>query len=479
MVSADNQAVTLEFTNHYIRHLSAYVEFYDENDVPIPNPDLNCCDPILSAPPETETIKCLTLINPVSTFMSIPVFPDVEQITFTMPSAARYAKLYAGGLGLGGERNNPVERAGVALTVMFELGIPTFLLASTAALPNLGATLKKFYLSRSIIDATDLLFFEKVWSIGDKTFARVLSQAVIFIGNAPVQVGFQFVIDLLAEAIAEEATEDALPFAGWIMVAVNIATTVSELAQTSAEVASSPWLIENRMKVIHDIAVTIDHDPNDFEFLATATHYTVTAQFSAHDTRVITQALPGTTVSDPIVVNFTAVPSGGTVNFVVGFYSDNDVLVGRAPCTTGDCTEEQGVGVDVTNVTPAGDSALNVSMTIKEELVALDANSVYSHKQKLTYTGGAHEWIASGAPTQTLVDLDASESGNALSALVDIAISQKVGVLGYAWRSFSASVDDCDVPTAIGQLYTYQEVGGSSPLSSTIIVNILWGFPFC
>ena len=112
VVSADNQAVTLEFTNHYIRHLSAYVEFYDENDVPIENPDLNCCDTIITAPPETATIKFLTLINPVSTFMSIPVFPDVEQITFTMPSAARYAKLYAGGLGLGGERNNTVERAG-------------------------------------------------------------------------------------------------------------------------------------------------------------------------------------------------------------------------------------------------------------------------------------------------------------------------------------------------------------------------------
>ena len=75
MVSADNQAVTLEFTNHYIRHLSAYVEFYDENDVPIENPDLNCCDTIITAPPETATIKFLTLINPVSTFMSIPVFP--------------------------------------------------------------------------------------------------------------------------------------------------------------------------------------------------------------------------------------------------------------------------------------------------------------------------------------------------------------------------------------------------------------------
>ena len=204
-----------------------------------------------------RNLKFLTLISPPSTFMSIPVDARTEDITFTMPSNATYAKISAGGLGKGGTRNAMIEDMGVALTATFELGIPTLLLVSAASLPNLGSALKAIYTSTAIIADLEKEFFALVWGAGTQTFAGILTRATIFMGDILVRAAFQKIVTLLAEAIAEEAVEDAIPFAGWVLNAINIANTASLLAQASIEVASLPWINENRLNATHDIEVTI------------------------------------------------------------------------------------------------------------------------------------------------------------------------------------------------------------------------------
>jgi hypothetical protein len=452
VAGVNGQDVTIRFTNFYVRHLAFYVQFYDDGDklvVPsgwssklgfLGDSDVTRLD--------SDTTKFISLINPVPTIMGIPVGSlGSDNFTFTMPSNATYAKLLAGGLGLGGDRNAMVEEMGVALTVMFELGIPTFLLMSTATSSDLGEALRGIYRDTAIVSGVVKAFFSLIWSNSDPDLKTLVSRAAVLVANVIVQGVFQKLVTLLAQIMAQTLVLDALPFAGWIVNAVNIASTVALLAQTTVEVSTSPWVYETKLQATHDIDVVIRHDPNNFQFPATATQYEVRARFADSDVRKSGPVdLPGTTVSAPITYTFTGVPSGNTVDITVGFYSATGWLAGRAELN------------GVTNLTPSGQTAQQIDITIQEQLVPLDGTSVYAHKQKLVVAGGVHRWQAAAAPTATLADLDVGVTGSGVSELGNISLSQTVGAAGYVWRSLSPGVTNCLSGGTPSQLYTYQNV---------------------
>ena len=231
------------------------------------------------------------------------------------------------------------------------------------------------------------------------------------------------------------------------MTAVNIVSTAALLVQTTVEVSTSPWVYATKLQATHDIDVVISHDPNNFQFPATATQYEVRARFSESDVRKSGPvALPGTTVSAPITYQFTGAPSGNTVDLTVGFYSATGWLAGRAELN------------GVVNLTPAGQTAQKIDITLQEQLVPLDGNSVYTHKDKLVFAGGVHQWQAAAAPTATLADLDVGVTGRGVSELGNISLSQTVGTAAYVWRSLSPGVTNCLSGGAPSQLYTYQNV---------------------
>jgi len=448
----NGQDVTIKFTNFYVRHLTFYVQFYDDGDNLVEPSSWRSrldfvSDPVQQARLENATTKFLSLINPPPVVMGIPVQGQTADYTFTMPSNATYAKLLAGGIGLGGPRSAMVEEMGVALTTVFELGVPSILLLSTAALSDSGESLRRLYLSSAVITGVVKAFFTLVASKSDYDLNGILSNAAALLANMLVQAGFQNIVTVLALAISQSAVLDAIPFAGWIANAINIASTAALLAQTTAEVSTSPWVYENKLQATHDIDVVISHDPNNFQFPATATHYEVRAQFSDSDVRKSGPvALPGTSVSAPITYTFTGVPSGNTLDLTVGFYAATDWLAGHAELN------------GVTNLTPVGQTAQKIAITIQEELVPLDRNSVYTHKDKLVFAGGVHQWQAAAAPTATLADLDVGVTGSAVSELGNISVSQTVGAAAYVWRSLSPGVTNCLSGGAPSQLYTLQNV---------------------
>jgi hypothetical protein len=126
-------------------------------------------------------------------------------------------KLLAGGLGLGGTRKAMVEEMEVALTLLFELGIPSFLLLSTAASSDLAESLRNIYTSTA--------------------FVRALEE------DRMVPPDFQDLVTLLARTMAPSPVLDALPFAGWIVTAVNIASTEGGAAAV-AEVGATGVTLE-------------------------------------------------------------------------------------------------------------------------------------------------------------------------------------------------------------------------------------------
>jgi hypothetical protein len=384
----NGQDVTIKFTNFYVRHLTLYVQFYDDSDNLVVPSGWSSRLGEGERDLENATTKYISLINPPPIVMGIPVGGGADDFTFTMPSNATYAKLLAGGLGLGGPRNTMVEQLAVALTAMFELGIPGLLLLSSAGLSDLGEVLASLYRSSAIIFGVEKAFFTLVFSKSDPDLNSLISNAAALVVNVLLQAGLQNLVTTLALVITQSAILDALPFAGWIMNAVNIASTAALLAQTTVEVSTSPWVYETKLQATHAIDVVINHDPNNFQFPATATHYEVRARFSDSDIRKSGPVdLPGTAVSAPITYTFTGVPSGNTVDVTVAFYSANGWLAGRA--------EVNGV----TNLTPAGETAQKIDITLQEQLVPLDGNSVYAHKQKLVVAGGVRRWQAAAAPT--------------------------------------------------------------------------------
>lgn len=456
IASSDGAKVELKFRNDWIRHLSIYAQFFDENNtlLSIPESDWDgnmgwLTDTTIRALLDTDYMKFLSLSSPVPTIFAIPIAGDYTEtkVDFTWPGEARYARIRAGGLGHGGERNSEIEIVGAILTGGYDIGIPSMMLAIAIGMPDGGKALNDILGNVGIANALIQFAYSSIWSQGDLNFATVCKKLGVVLANFLASKAGQKVAETIIEYVIATEIEEAMPFAGWALAAAAIATTAAQLAQTSAEVASSPWIIENTLQPAHDIKLTIHHDVNDYQFPATAVKFRTTAIFSATDSRVVDRDLPGTTVSDPIVVWFRDVPAGGHVTFNVGFYSDTNWLAGQGTST-------------VLNMNSTGKDYLDTELTIKENLVPLDANSVYHHKQRLDVdpTTKAHIWVADTTPPYaTRMNLSSAESGNALSELVNIAINQRTGDIGYVYRAYSPGVTSCN-QGGPGQLYVFQNV---------------------
>jgi hypothetical protein len=121
-VSVTNQAsrtVQLQFRNAYLRYLSAYVGFANENgDLPVANPTKD----------DTSRAKFLAWINSNYTVLGIPLFGDtipLSSVQFDVPADASIAKVYFGSLGVGGQAFCPESLDGTILTLILNIGIPT------------------------------------------------------------------------------------------------------------------------------------------------------------------------------------------------------------------------------------------------------------------------------------------------------------------------------------------------------------------
>lgn len=447
--SVVNNTVTLRFSSRYLRYLSIFVEFLDADGNPVVPADWvneNNLTVVANAM-DTDSRKFLVVATPPPTFLGAPLIDAETFGAFTFPANASSARITAGGLGNGGYRNSDIEVLGVALTTTINLGIPTLLLAAAAAQHD---DIKPFSPTVSAMLAIFKAFAGGIWSRSDHSPDNIMSQAGVFLGNILFKAALSELLQYITEQESEEAMFDAIPFIGWAMNAISIASTVAQLAETSAEVSRHPWITESRVSVTHDIDVNISHDPNDFEFPATATHYVVKLTFSHSTTISQTINLPGTTVSDTQTVTFKDVPAGGTVSVSVKFYSSNDWIAGQAST------------VGISNQNDAGQSKLSINLVLTENLVPLTSITVYSHKERLVYSGGSYAWQAGAAPVQTRVNLSSQIQAGSLASLSSVSVNQTLGRLSYSWQSHSGGVSSCGA-SASGVLgYAYRTIGLTS-----------------
>jgi hypothetical protein len=444
IVDQAKRTVEVDVRNHFIRFVSAFVRFADEaGELPFtPGGD------------DTQRSKFLSLLNSNFTVFGVPLLGnDVEKQTFRfdIPANATKARLYLGSLGVGGEAFCPEAVSASIATLGFNIGIPTIMLATGAA--GLGAAQKSItgiLQSAGGKEGLKLLVTRVIALAGPQVLTGIFGTknsgnarpVLISLANVVVQSFASagtlsaVLIQLGVLAVASKAAYFFGPL-GLAFTSAAVAADVATLAQTVAEVLSSPAVFTNTLSLRMKTTITIFKDPDNSTFPARARFYEVTLTYDqaskvAHKRR---NPVPPSS-ADPIVVEFDPVPSGGNVSVEVVLLDTDDTIVGGSTDANGDLGP---VGPITNNVENAGE----IEITIKEQLIPLTGQTRYVHLRKLAYSQGARVW-QDGAPAPTATrDLLCQGQDDRLCNLTAITISQRTGNLGYAYQAGGQGVAYC------------------------------------
>lgn len=455
VTNALNRTVQLQFRNDYLRFLSAYVQFANAaGDLPVQNPTKD----------DTSRSKFLGSISSNYTVLGIPLFGNdvpLSSVEFPVPADASIAKVYFGSLGTGGDAFCPEAVHGSILTLIINIGIPSlFLAAGVAFSPNVFKQLLQvsgdvYTFMRSQIPLILGLAGSDLHNgiFGDDTSGTAV-KVLVSLANAVLDAffatadGAAFLLKgFLQTEITQTAVDSALGPIGLALRLVAIAADVATIAQSVGEVLANPAIFHNTLSLTMTTTVTISHDPNDFQFPAEARNYEVTLTYDsaskvAHKQKGTIE--PGRT--EPIVVTFDDVPSGGMVTADVYLTTESGCIVGRSTDANG-------------NVGPYGPvpgTQAEIPITIKELLIPLTDNTKYLHDVKLEYQNGQHVWLETAAPTATVANL-MQGNGDALNDVTGITLSQRTGVAGYSYLAGGQGIDFCGQSTS-GIMHVLQNI---------------------
>ncbi|HXE12459.1 MAG TPA: hypothetical protein VN633_10085 [Bryobacteraceae bacterium] len=419
--SDDTTAISITFTNTFLRYLGVYAQFYDKNGViptknlpsGIGNPDLNTTDSAY-----------LGYISPEFTLYGIPIAASTLVSSFEFPTdIALEAYILAGGLGMGSHTFPDTEACGISLTALFNLITPASLLAlgvatqlslfqKTVVIPFLKLYVAEYI--NSIIAPGETPTLKSIANIFWKTFVKAE------LGPGVGVLVTKYFIPFLTEAEVIEAAEDAIPIAGLILQAIGVIATIAEIDETTIETLSSPWTYQYTLTGTHDLKVIIL--PARKQFPTTAALGQLTAIFDGGAPHVINftvSSSPGPSLSQ----TFSNVPLGGEVTIHVALYDEAKALVGH------------GSAGPLTN-----DDKAAPSITITEVLLPITQGTKYEHKQKTTLdTLGNHQWTCAPAPATIQPVGFCDNAPGILCAFRDITVSSSSDNVGYGWESFSTA----------------------------------------
>jgi hypothetical protein len=210
----------------------------------------------------------------------------------------------------------------------------------------------------------------------------------------------------------------------------------------------SPWNIENSISLSITTNVTIHPDPRHGTFPqppgAETAHYSVKMiyQSQTRPTRSDPHDVPAGSTATTLPASFPNTTLGGQVKFEADYYI-GDWLAGKA--TTGWMLN------DATHVS-------QVDLYLVDLPVPLTNQSIYKHSALLTYQQGAYVWQPTAtAPTATIANANTGSTGNAISEWTALTLSQRSGMLGFAWKAAGMGITSC-VSGAGGQLFAMQNI---------------------
>jgi hypothetical protein len=468
--TSQNGAVTkasLTLLNFFLEFRGVWLQFFDGDklltlaDIPeyvngtiIPNRDKSM---------DTATEMFVSVIGPVFTVLGIPTAPGFIQPSFNVPQKATTVRILSSTLSFQGGNIYPeTVLPGAIMTGVFNYGVTAMLAAAGG-----GSFIPALY-KQVVIPFLQTLTLELITIISNAlnpsspgSLVGLLITPGFWIGQALVVAkvlvtkavgdGMKALVAWIFASITEGVAEDSVPVAGEIMQAISIAVGVISLAETSAELALTPWTYVDDLVFTHDLPVTIlkdsgnpnanPPDPGDDTFPKTANSYTVTAMFDDGTPYMKTLPLTAPVPSTLPSVVFSGVPLGGNVNVSVAFVQkaivpgQPDILLGKG--TTG---------------LIANTATTAPTFAIEELKFPISSNTVYQHRQKTTLdANGNHVWAAGAAPTANQGNVMCGGAGT-VCGYRGISVRQGTGsvkgYVGYAWESQNS--DPSKAPSCVG-----------------------------
>ena len=433
----ENNTITVPVNNWPNRVLSVYIEYQTADGTPITweilkdtveGYDLVKSDAVMSTifanffdNRKSSTTKFYWgLLSAGNNVFGIP-FPTQDiDINFKWPhdkatkaAIASRAKIYLGGFGGGRaftDWDTDIDLAGLLATGILNYGVTAASMAFTiAVLGPMKAALDKSKLKIAVIVLSiHLGVAATVVSIGfwkNGNSKMVLSKLSNFVASFLFgQVAEYLVEKILQEAIVDLAkigigqltTQQLLqqvPYAGWALKAVSVASDVASLAATTIQCLGSPATYEMQIVSTMDLTVTVKPDPahgtehQDPIWPMVGNHFVMTLKypkngsFQGGTTFVKAGPMPAGK-SAPIIITFSKVPAGGQVEVTTIIYSSADWIAGRW---------DSGPKA----ATPDIQGKLAFTGAIVESLVPLTPSTTYSEKQRVGFDAQSnkHNWI--------------------------------------------------------------------------------------
>ncbi|HYO79688.1 MAG TPA: hypothetical protein VE010_24700 [Thermoanaerobaculia bacterium] len=435
--------IRLKAKNERLRHLSAYAEFFDTQDRPIPvgRSLANIPAPVALLFDTHPTKRYIGVVPPVDAVFGVPLPAEERTLSIPFPQEAAKMRLYWGGLGTG-HYDETVCACGITATVVFELALPVLLLALGAAEYKTGFVAKLLEDPKVLYGAIGV----GATLIGGGSGAyiglaqdpgRAAQTVGVKLGPALGKMALGKFSLYLARKTAEGTAKRLVPFVNFAMFMMDVAATTAQLAQTIYAISQSPWYYDMEITRTFDLAVTIKPDPQFGKFPDYHEQLKVQVLYdSGAELKHTTTELPRETISKPIDVRFNDAAAGGRVKVMVFFYSASGWLSGSGATGWLDAKGD-------------GDGSLKqVEVTIKNALIPLSANSVYQHRQSTVMDGGKQKWKAGPAPTATIATRPRDPAHEVL-AWTGITVAQRPGMIGYSWQAKGTGLprDKAGAPT--------------------------------
>ncbi|MBC7800941.1 MAG: hypothetical protein H7Z10_09990 [Gemmatimonadaceae bacterium] len=454
VLDASKTQLQLTLTNGYLRFLGAYIQFIDATGAVMSVPDWtpdgyqDLVATLLDI--QYPTIRYIGHIGPQNNILAVPVPPPgTLAVGITFPKGAVGAVIWSSGLGTGANPDPKTPIIGGVLTGVMNLAIPSFMLVAGTAATAMGpavtildSLLKNAPFIASVVIPMVQLFttsgsngeMKMNWSAFTALFRALFNKAAA-----------QLLIWVEAQMAGEELA-DEIPFAGWIMVGINIAIGLAQLAETIAEVATSPWNIENRISLTITTSVAVQPDPRHKAFPQGSpmnpAHYRVKMIYRDQSRASVADAhdVPADFTGTTLAASFPNNTLGGQVKFEADFYV-GEWLAAKA--TTGWMNNDAA-------------TVATVTLVLVEFPVPLTIGSIYQHAALLTYQNDAYVWQqTAAAPAATIASTNTSPTGNAISVWSGLTLSQRAGMLGFAWKAAGLGITSCVNGTG-GQLFALQ-----------------------
>jgi hypothetical protein len=289
--------------------------------------------------------------------------------------------------------------------------------AGVAILINIAKTVCIDVFAATAGELTAKTVFANIGKIGEAMLAAIPTM----LGTAALAEIAAVIIEGLAEIIAEDAIEDALPIVGWVLEAIQVATALVQLAIELVHVATGQMLNRSSLTPAHPVSVVVKPNPDQstiFPRGASSYRLTVTpsARLPMESTGTFDPSPGSTTVDVPHV------PLLGTLTIDVTLFDRANHVVGHRT-------------VKVDNGTVRGEPQ-KIELELDLFAVPLGPSSRLSHFERLDVTAGGRAWTKTATgPTADENALSCDVKAARVCQVLGISASLLPGQVAYAFRT--------------------------------------------